>query len=339
MSGSHRRERFAATPRAALTGAAVVAAAAMLVCTPGALATTAAPATVTAPGATADDGARVVSEKWLDDRTVDLKIDSPAAKAEMPVRLLLPRGWSKDATRTWPVLYLLQGAHDDYTSWTRETDIEEFTADKDVITVLPSAGPTGIVTDWWNNGPNYEKFQVDELWQILRGGYRAGDKRVVAGISTGGYGAVALAARRPGSFAAAASYSGILSTLDPGLPQLISLLVQRENLPGDSLWGNVVFNWSNWQAHNPFALASKLRGTPLYISQGSGVSMEGDPLDAKVIESTLWIQAHTFALRLATLGVPVTTHFYLGAAHAWNYWQREFKASWPMLAKGLGVPA
>src|ERR1051326_6572277 len=81
----------------------------------------------------ADEGAFVSAVKWLDSRMADLQVGSPAVGAMVPVRVLLPRDWSADADRTWPVLYLLQGAHDDYTSWTRETPIEAFTADKELI--------------------------------------------------------------------------------------------------------------------------------------------------------------------------------------------------------------
>jgi hypothetical protein len=51
------------------------------------------------------------------------------------------------------VLYLLQGAHDDYTSWTRETDIEQFTANKEVIVAMPSSGPTVSPPPGGTTGP------------------------------------------------------------------------------------------------------------------------------------------------------------------------------------------
>ncbi|MEU0485096.1 hypothetical protein ABZ260_38695 [Streptosporangium sp. NPDC006013] len=51
--------------------------------------------------------ARVVKETWLGPRMLDLQISSPAVNATLPVRVLVPQGWSKGARRTWPVLYLL----------------------------------------------------------------------------------------------------------------------------------------------------------------------------------------------------------------------------------------
>ncbi|MEV7404997.1 alpha/beta hydrolase-fold protein [Streptomyces sp. NPDC091267] len=294
------------------------------------------------PAATADDGARIVTETRIDARTVDLTVESPAAGKTLPVRVLLPAGFDAQPDRTWPVLYLLQGAHDDYTSWTRETDVEDFLADKDVITVMPSSGPTGIPTAWWNYGssssPDYETFQVDEVMQLLRNNYRAGAARAVAGVSTGGYGALAFAARHPGAFGAAASYSGILDTTALGMPTVLNAIVARELQLPSLLWGSPILNRSIWNAHNPAAQAKQLSGTRLYLSQGSGIpSVDFGNLEGAVLEGTLWAQAHGFANRLSGLGIPAEVHFYTGGSHAWSSWQREFKASWPTLAAGLGL--
>ncbi|WP_306319719.1 MULTISPECIES: alpha/beta hydrolase family protein [unclassified Streptomyces] len=341
-SRHHRRRRRTHTRLTAL--AATVA----LLATGGALgaatahgdpATTAATTTATA---TAEDGARIVGQKWLDERTVDLTVRSPAVGADVPVRVLLPASYAAAPTRERPVLYLLQGAHDDYTSWSRETDVEDFLAGQDVITVMPSSGPTGIPTDWWNLGrrsPDYETFQVDEVAQLLRGAFHAGPRRAVAGVSTGGYGALAFAARHPGTFGAAASYSGILDTTALGMVTVVNAIVARERQLPSTLWGNPLLHRTNWTAHNPYALASRLKDTRLYVAQGSGIpSDDFGNLEGAVLEGTLWGQAKKFTARLDALGVPAKTHLYGGGSHAWPYWQREFKESWPTLAAGLGLP-
>lgn len=299
---------------------------------------------VTAVGVTqaVGDSARITAENWLDSRTVDLTVASLAVGASLPVRVVLPTGYDAWPDRTWPVLYLLQGAHDDYTSWTRETDVSDFLAGQDVIIAMPASGPTGIPTDWWNYGlpgaPDYEKFQVDEVTELLRQRFRAGEKRAVAGVSTGGYGALAFAARRPGVFGAAASYSGILDTTASGMPVVVGAIVARESLLPLTLWGSVLFSRENWNRHNPYALAGALAGTGLYISQGSGLP-GGVPGDFQIdfFEGTLWNQAHRFTDQLAVLGIPAQVHFYSGGSHAWPYWQQEFKSSWPTLAAGLGL--
>lgn len=302
-----------------------------------------APPAVAAPvtAVVAADGARIAGEKWIDARTVDLTVTSPAVGADVPVRVVLPTNYAAQPGSTWPVLYLLQGAHDDYTSWTRETDIVSFTADKDVLTVMPSAGPTGIPTTWWNygrNAPDYETFQVTELTQLLQERFRAGTKRAVAGVSTGGYGAMAFAARHPGTFAAAASYSGILDTTALGMPTVLEAIVAREQLLPLSLWGTLLFQRDNWNRRNPAAQAANLAGTKLYISQGSGLpgGIPGN-LEGALLEGVLWSQAHRFTDRLTALGIPAQVHFYSGGAHAWSSWQSEFRTSWPTLAAGLGL--
>lgn len=336
-----RSRRHRGSPRARL---AVLTVTAALLATGGALeASTAqgAPAPSTRRAAGADDGARVVGRHWLDERTVDLTVRSPAVGADVPVRVLLPVSYAEAPERERPVLYLLHGAHDDYTSWTRETDVEEFLAGQDVITVMPSAGPTGIPTDWWNFGrrtPDYETFQVDEVRGLLRDEFHAGPRRAVAGVSTGGYGALALAARRPGAFAAAASYSGILDTSAPGMTSVVDAIVAREGRLPATLWGSPLLQRADWTAHNPYRLAARLEGTRLYVSQGSGIPNDDfGNLDGAVLEGTLWWQAQGFVRHLTDLGVPVRAHLYRGGTHAWSAWRGEFEASWPTLAAGLGL--
>jgi diacylglycerol O-acyltransferase / trehalose O-mycolyltransferase len=291
-----------------------------------------------AAGLTALFGAaRAEAATRLGPRTLDVSVSSAALGRSAPVRLILPSDFATQTGRTYPVLYLLHGAHDDYTSWTRETDIEAFTEGRDLIVAMPDAGPTGIPTHW-RSGPDYETFQVTEVQALLARSYRASGVRAVAGVSTGGYGAMAHAARHPGAFAAAASYSGILDTTAPGVPPIVDAIVARESLLPPSLWGNPVLNLLTWQDFNPRARATGLRGTSLYVSSGSGVVGGSGDWYPEALESALWPSAHGFTDTLALLGIPVTTHYYAGGGHSWAYWKREFTASWPMLARALGVP-
>ncbi|MFC7303009.1 alpha/beta hydrolase [Streptomyces monticola] len=338
---SPRHPRRHRRPRTRLAALAAVTA---LLATGGSLAATdtlGSGTAAAAPRPTAE-GARITGVKQVAPRTFDLTVASAAVGKQLPVRVILPARFDAQPERKWPVLYLLQGAHDDYTSWTRETDVEEFLADQDVLTVMPSSGATGIPTDWWEWGrpgaPDYETFQVEELMGLLQREYRAGDRRAVAGVSTGGYGALAFASRHPGTFGAAASYSGILDTTALGMVSVVHAIVARELLLPVSLWGVPLLHRENWRQHNPYALAEKLAGTGLYLSQGSGVpSSDFGNLQIDILEGTLRAQAGGFKARLDRLGIPAQTHFYSGGTHAWPNWQQEFKASWPVLAKGLGL--
>ncbi|MBE4739126.1 MULTISPECIES: alpha/beta hydrolase [Streptomyces] len=330
---SDSTDRTTAMSRRAVTRAAAVTGMAALFG-----AATARTAGATAPRSRPAPTPRTGTVTRLGPRTLDVSLPSAALGRSAPVRLILPSSFDTQPTRTYPVLYLLHGAHDDHTSWTRETDIEAFTAGRELIVAMPDAGPTGIPSAW-RSGPDYETFQVEEVPALLARQYRASGVRAVAGVSTGGYGAMAHAARHPGTFAAAASYSGILDTTAPGVPPLLDAIVARENLAPLSLWGNPVLNVLTWRDFNPRSRAAGLRGTALYVSSGSGViGGVGDWLP-EALESALWPSAHAFTDALALLRIPVTTHFYAGGGHSWAYWKREFASSWPMLAGALGVPA
>lgn len=294
-----------------------------------------------AVAAVADDGATVVKETRLDARTYDLTVSSPAIGGDVPVRLLVPPGWSPTANRTWPVLFLLQGCGDDYTSWTRETDVEELSASSDVLVVMPDGGRAGWYTDWWNGGrggtPRWETFHTGELPRLIERDYRGGTARAVAGLSAGGTGAFGYAAKHPGMFRAAASYSGLLSTQFVGVPQFIYTTVLREGLDPYGPWGRESLVPAVWAAHNPKQLAANLRGTSLYMSFGNGFKgvLDTEWWSYDPFETIVGTTSPDFVAQVRSLGIPITVNAYGGGTHTWKYWQRELRASWPMLTAAL----
>ncbi|WP_449066071.1 alpha/beta hydrolase [Planomonospora algeriensis] len=289
-----------------------------------------------------------MKERWFGLRMVDLTISSPAVNARLPVRVLVPNGWSKQADRTWPVLYLLHGGADDYTSWTRMTDIEELTENLDAIVVMPEAGRAGNYSDWHNGGrggaPGWETFHTGELRRLLESGYRAGTRRAVAGLSMGAYGAMKYAARHPGMFRFVGAYSGVMSTRLPGIPDLIMNAQAAEGKDPKALWGDPIRNRNVWKANDPAYLARNLRGTGIYISSGT-TSLPGE-LDAP---GTPWSPAHLsepvsayttkdLVARLRLHGIKPVVHLYQDGTHSWPYWEREFTRSYPMILTALGLP-
>ena len=154
---------------------------------------------------------RIVATIVLSARVRDLTVASPALGETVKVRPLLPVRYQARPGGRWPVLYLLHGCCDTYQSWTRFTDVEALTAHSDVLVVMPDGGKAGFYSDWLT-GPRWETFHLAELRRILERDYRAGPVMAVAGASMGGLGALAYAARHPGLFRAAASFSGIVDT-------------------------------------------------------------------------------------------------------------------------------
>jgi len=303
--------------------------------------------TVVAGSGVAAAGATVVAEHWLDSREVDLTVHSPANNHDYPVRLLVPTGWSPAADRTWPVLYLLHGGNDDYTSWTRETDVEALSAAAQVLIVMPEAGRDALYTDWYNTGggPNaglWETFHLTELWSLLQSSYRAGDSRSVAGISSGGYGAIAYAARHSRMFKYAASYSGPMNLFDPLLRQVLMDTAVKNGDDPNAIWGSPTEQAANWRQHNPLDLATGLRGTGIYLSSGTtGLPGDLDPNGSWSLEQfgEAVVGASNYAMvgKLFISFIPVTRNLYLNGTHSWPYWQRELHASWPALMASLGV--
>lgn len=284
-------------------------------------------------GHAADNGARIVAIDAIDRRTRDLTIDSPSVGLRR-VRLLLPARFDEAPSTRWPVLYLLHGADDpeSYASWTSHTDVADLTAAKDLLVVMPEAGERGWYSDWWNDGaggpPMWETFHLVEVRQLIERNWRASERRVVAGLSMGGYGAMAYAARHPGMFLAAASFSGA---------------VDGSEAPTDKArWGDPVAQADLWRAHDPIALAPALKGVVLYIAYGSG---ERGPLDAPDaaarddLEASIAAQNMRFARALEASGVSAVLDAYGAGTHSWPYWQQGLHRALPLLLAALGEQA
>ena len=282
--------------------------------------------------------ATVIHEERIGPRVLDINIRSPALKSTPMVRLLTPESWARDAPRRWPVLFLLHGCCDAYDSWTRSTRVEQMPQLRGVLVVMPEGGPVGFYSDWLGSdgrrGPAWESFHLRELRRILERDYRAGEPQAVAGLSMGGLGAMSYAARHPGMFTAAASFSGLLHPLaDTGF---MTGLFGAFTPDPDAIWGDPRRNRDVWAAHDPTELARKLRGTRLFVSAGNG---RPGPLDdpytpADDIEPTALRQSRAFVRRLHTEGIAAQVDFYGPGTHDWPYWERELRRALPTLLDG-----
>jgi S-formylglutathione hydrolase FrmB len=307
-------------------------------------------------GAHADSGAAVVAENVLDSRTVDITIDSAALGHTASARILLPRRFASRPGGAWPVLYLLHGGLGRYVDWTENSRIADLARDRDVLVVMPDAGSLGFYTDWWDHGvgskPGWETFHLVELTQIIERGLDASTVRAVAGLSMGGFGVMSYAARRPGSFRAAASFSGVLDTLHPTVAPLFPGLYATWVLQAFlaplgydplSLFGDPVAQRDVWAAHNPADLVANLRGTRLFVSCGNGhvgpLDPPGtDPAGLLVqLEAALLLQSQEFIGRARALGLDLTTDLYGPGTHTWPYWARELERAFPLLMSALGA--
>lgn len=136
------------------------------------------------------------------------------------INIAHPSYW--DGKASLPVLYLLHGLSDDNTNWLRRTLIEVFADENNIMVVMPDGGRS-----WYSNqkdGINYYDYVSKELPEFIERTFRVAntaDKRFIAGLSMGGYGAVKIALRNPERYAAVAAFSGAftLNWLKEAAPQ------------------------------------------------------------------------------------------------------------------------
>ncbi|MFD4293685.1 alpha/beta hydrolase-fold protein [Rhodococcus sp. NPDC058532] len=314
----------------------------------------AAPRVISARSAPAPDRSipGVSKVQWITDRRVALWVDSAAMGAPFQVQILLARDWNARPDATFPALYLLDGlrARDDESGWTIETDAASFYADKNVNVILPVGGQSSFYSDWLepDNGKFYqlETFLTKELPPVLENGMRTTGTRGVIGLSMGGTSAMFLAARNPGFFTFAGSFSGYLSTTSLGMPQALQYAMNDAGgYNVNKMWGPP----SNplWKEHDPYILAEKLKGTSLYISSGSGMAGPYDQPSGIPGVSTNYagmgleilsrLTSQSFATKLNKLGIPAQVNYRPSGTHSWPYWQFEMHQAWPQVANALGT--
>jgi S-formylglutathione hydrolase FrmB len=294
------------------------------------------PTTSTTPprSAQAPTGARaitVVRRQRLDARLEEWTLRTPALRDQTHVRVLLPAGYRAVPRRRYPVLYLLHGARSTFRSWTGDGDAEAITARAPMIVVMPDGGTDGWYTDWYEGKkavqPRWETYHVGQLIPWVDSTYRtvaARRGRAVAGLSMGGFGALSYAARHPGTFTAAASYSGALE------------------VGSEEAWGPQSENEARWRAHLPISIAKRLRSFSLIeVRTGNGRPGPLDPrdtspaCDACTLEQYLYGSNVRFHRRLQKLGIRHTWDDYGPGTHNWPYWQRALRETLPNLERAF----
>ncbi len=278
----------------------------------------------------------------LSPRLEQLRVFSPALGHEANVRVLTPAGFDPNQDHL-PVLWLLHGGFGSAADWTAAGDAEALTAGLPMVVVMPDAGIGGWYTDWKRGtaeGPQrWETFHLDELRPFVEARYQTRTDRggrAVAGLSMGGFGAMSYAARHPDRFGFAASFSGAVDLLHPGVTAIVGISpLAHEGVPGD-IFGLPVVDDANWRAHNPVDLAANLRNTELQLRTGNGQpgGPHGgnlDPQEGAVSQATATLHG-----RLQALGIPHLYDDYGPGAHTWPYWRDALEATLPGLTAFFG---
>ena len=276
------------------------------------------------------------------------------------INVLLPPGYCDPANAglRYPVLYLLHGAGDTYQAWAQNTNLVSF-YEKDLanppIIVMPDAGANALAgwySNWYDQEYQWERFHINVLQSYVNDTYRTLPHDIgIAGLSMGGFGAMSYAGRHPATsghpamFKVAASFSGALDMLygAPATGVVFAQLHSQYGTPDDRVWGNQVTAYSNWEAHNPASLASKLKGTVVLLACGTGTpggAYGDDPSNpgGYALENGVFQMNLSMARSLTLAGVPFQEHFYPGGYHGWVYWQADLHWALPIIDSVLGPP-
>ncbi len=129
---------------------------------------------------------------------------------ELPFQVVLPKNYETSKSE-FPVLYLLHGLYGSCENWFELTKIKDYLKDRELIVVLPDGENSWYCDSAAKLDDKFESSFINELFPMVETKYKiAGsrEKRAVAGLSMGGYGAFKFALKRPDLFIFAGSMSG-----------------------------------------------------------------------------------------------------------------------------------
>jgi S-formylglutathione hydrolase FrmB len=277
---------------------------------------------------------------------------SQALGTRKAVVVYLPPSYGQAAARRYPVAYYLHGFSGSETDWTSHGHIDTVmdslvaAGGPEMIIVMPD-GDDGWYTTWnalvtidacrasapareraatycvpWEH---YDDYIARDVVQFTDRTFRTeADRRhrAIAGLSMGGYGAMALAFEYPGLFAAAASHSGVLAPLYAGPapfnghPRWAPDVATLEKGWG-TMWRYIEPAFGRdtaaWWSRDPgrrletlVANLGKAAAPALFVDVGT--------------EDGLADQSRAFRWEVGQLGLPVVYHEWPGQ-HDWPYWR------------------
>ncbi len=274
----------------------------------------------------------------LTDRLEELTLFSPALGRETRVRVLTPAGFDP-ATDHLPVLWLLHGGFGSYADWVVAGDVEALTAGLPLIVVMPDGGQGGWYSDWKTvetsqGAQRWETYHVRELYPWVVEHYATRTDRsghAIAGLSMGGFGAMHHATRHPDLYGFAASFSGAVDLLNPGVGLVTDLSPFIMGGSPTQIWGDRVTQETRWRANNPVDLAANLRTLDVQLRTGNGQpgGVHGGGPD--IVELGCWTATSSLHQRLSTLGIDHLHQDYGPGAHRWPYWADDLEATLPAI--------
>jgi putative tributyrin esterase len=248
----------------------------------------------------------------------DDTVASAALGRTMKYRVLLPDGYEGSDER-YRALYLLHGLTGDYMDWSTRTDLAAIARSLPLVIVMPD-GENAWYTNAADRGPRFEDYIADDLVKDVENKYRVIRSRygrAIAGLSMGGYGALKIALKRPGVFAATGGFSSALGVTDPKFDdELTAFKEQLYRIYGPA--------GSETRAANDIMLvvekAVPARAPAVYFDCGT----EDGLLDSN----------RQLAVALKKREIAYEYHEVPGA-HTWQYWNRRVEIFLPWLMRAF----
>lgn len=264
--------------------------------------------------------------------------------------------WSESMGRTIPVLiqpaqrggdagfYLLDGmrADNNQTGWTKYSNAPQAYENSNITLIMPVGGAGSFYADWdepalvssnSSGGPvtyRWETFLTSELPGYLQQHFGVNPGRnSIAGLSMGGTAALNLAARHPGQFQQAMSWSGYLHTTAPGMQSLLRIaLIDTGGFNLNAMFG-ATMNPRRFE-NDPFHNLEGLRGKDVYISAATGNWTEADmnlALNDRIVgwglEALANMSTREWEQKARGMGLNVTADYQPAGVHNWGIWNDQ----------------
>lgn len=248
----------------------------------------------------------------------DDSLTSAALGRTMKYRVLLPEGYERSGDQ-YRALYLLHGLTGDYMDWSTRTDLARLARGLPLVIVMPD-GENAWYTNAADKGPRFEDYIVDDLVKDVESKYRVIRSRygrAIAGLSMGGYGALKIGLKRPGTFVAAGGFSSALGVTDPKFAD--RLTAHRDQL--NKIYGAP--EGETRTANDVLLVAEQLdpaRAPAFYLDCGT---------EDGLIESNRALAAALNKRKIAY------EYHEVPGAHTWDYWNRRMEIFLPWLMKAF----
>lgn len=229
--------------------------------------------------------------------------------------LYLPSSYAS-GNQCYPVLYFLHGMNENEMRWSTrgQTDLmlDKMVADRKIgefIVAVPF-GANSFYTNTRAGDERWEDMIVTEFIPMLESAYRVSTSRQtrgISGISMGGYGALKIAMKNPGSFGSVSAHS---PALIHDIGQATASGRRADMFMGlfDRIFG-IRQDLTYWNENSPFSLSKdtrRLNGLKIYVDCGT--------------EDEYGFYAGVKALddQLTKASYPHETYLYPGT-HGWDY--------------------